>query len=120
MTTRRLPCSQRGRALPRRSGTDTVDWPPPLRGCSTLLCVALLGWLGGGLVATVVATVTSSPNDLTYGLTNMAAALVGLLVLALLRPRASRPATAAVADVPVPVPVQTEPQHEGRREPALH
>lgn len=128
MTTRRLPRSARGRALPRARGTDTVAWPPGLRGRSTLLTVLLLGWLGGGLTATAVATVTDSPNDLAYGLTNVTAALVGLLLLVLVRPRGShrRAAVGAVADepvpvpVPVPVPAQTEPQHDGRREPAVH
>jgi hypothetical protein len=66
MSTRRLPRSPRGRALPRSSGTDTVSsWPPALRGRSTLLCLLLLGWLGGGLLATAVAVFTDSPNDLT-------------------------------------------------------
>ena len=81
MTGRRLPRSGRGRALPHVSGTDTVSWPPALRGRSTLLCVAVLGWLGGGLLATAVAVVVVSPNDLAYGLTNVVAASVALLLL---------------------------------------
>ena len=122
MTARRLPRSPRGRALPRRSGTDTVAWPPALRGRSSLLCLMVLGWLGGGLLATAIAAVTVSPTDLTYGVTTTAAALVGLLVLAL-APRGSfrrdRRSAPLPLDEPVPVPVQAEPDHDDRRAPAL-
>ena len=123
MTTGRLPRTARGRALPRGSGTDTVTWPPALRGSSTLLCLLLLGWLGGGVLATALAVFTDSPSDLAYGLTNTTAAAVGLLLLmaAGLRRRARpRPATVAVATaVATPVPQQAEPVHDDRREPAL-
>jgi hypothetical protein len=127
MTPRPLPRSWRGRALPR-SGDTTVTWPPALRGRSPLLYVLLLGWLGGGVLATVVAA-TDSPNDLAYGLTNTAAALVGLLLLAVAGVpdavrRCRRTPEAAVDGqlddaLPVPVPAQPEPAHDDRRAPAL-
>ena len=113
MTTRRLPRSARGDALPRASGTDTVSWPPALRGRSTLLCLLLLGWLGGGLAATALAVVTDGPNDLTYGLANTVAAGVGLLVLVAVglgRREAASPAPAE----PVEVPAQATAEHDDR------
>ena len=128
MTGRRLPRSSRGRALPR-SGTDAVTWPPALRGRSPLLCLAVLGWLGGGVLATAVALMTESPNDLTYGLTNVVAAGIALLVLAAagLRGRSRRtspsvplPGEPVAVPVPVPVPAQAAPEHDDRRAPALH
>jgi hypothetical protein len=126
MTTRRLPRSARGRALPRGGGTDTVSWPPALRGRSTLLCLLLLGWLGGGLLATAVATVTPSPGDLAYGLTSTAGALVGLLLLMAAGPRdagrrRSPAGSAVLPDEPLPVrvPAQADHAHDDHREPAL-
>ena len=123
MTTGRLSRTARGRALPRSHDTATVSWPPALRGSSTLLCVLLLGWLGGGLLATAVALVTQGQNDLMYGLTNTAAACVGLLLLVLAGPRDTgrrgrRPAADADGLPPVRVPAQAEAPAE--REPALH
>ena len=131
MTGRRLPRSPRGRGLPRVSGTDAVSWPTALRGRSTLVCLVLLGWLGGGLLATAVAVVTAGPNDLAYGLTNTAAALIGLLLLAVAGPRGvtrrgRRRTTAQAVPVPEPapapvhLPAQTDHHHDDRREPALH
>jgi hypothetical protein len=127
MTTRQLPRTARGLALPR-SDTDTASWPPVLRGRSTLLCMLMAGWLGGGLLATAVALVTTSPNDLMYGLTNTAAALVGLLLLVAVSARDAsrrrrRSGLAAVQPVPVPVtaqvPAQADPVHDDQPEPAL-
>lgn len=122
MTARRLPRSSRGRALPRSSGTDTVTWPRALRGRSTLLCLAVLGWLGGGLLATAVAVATDSRNDLTHGLATTAAALLGLVLLAL-APRGAaqeqRSSTPLAADTPVRVPAQLAPEHDDRRTAAL-
>jgi peptidoglycan/LPS O-acetylase OafA/YrhL len=129
LTTRRLPRSSRGRALPR-GASDEITWPPALRGRPPLLCLALLSWLGGGLLATAIATVTVSPNDLAYGLVNTAAAAAGLLLLMAVRPeRASRrgrrrPQEQSVLlpgePVPVRVPVQADAEHVARREPAVH
>ena len=124
MTGRRLPRPLRGRALPSRAGTDTVSWPPALRGRSTLLCVAVLGWLGGGLSASVVAVVTESPNDLTYGLTNTVAACLGLLLLAIAPRGASTDRRGARAHQPMPldepvpvrVPAQAEHGHDDVRD----
>ena len=123
MTARRLPRRPRGLALPR-SDTDTVTWPTVLHGRSTLLCMLLAGWLGGGLLATAVALVTGSPNDLTYGLTNTVAALFGLLLLVAAGARDAsrrrrRPAVAAAEPVPVPLPAQADPVHDAQPEPAL-
>ena len=123
MTAARLPRTARGCALPRSDDTATVSWPPALRGRSTLLCLLLLGWLGGGLVATAVAVVAGSPDELASGLTNAVAAALGLLLLTaagLRRSARRRPAT-----VPTPEPVTAAfPQqaglaHDDRREPAL-
>ncbi len=124
MSTRRLPRTARGRALPR-AATDTVTWPPALRGRSPLLVVLLLGWLGGGLLATAVALVTGVRADLVYGLTHTASACVFLLLVAAVgqvqrRTRAAaRPVDEPVAVVATaPVPEQpTSP--EARLEPAL-
>jgi hypothetical protein len=83
--------------------------------------VLLLGWLGGELLATAVAVVTDSPNDLSYGLTNTAAACVGLLLLVAAGPREVprgpevQPARAPDAPVPAPVPAQATPDHDDRR-----
>lgn len=125
MTTRRLPRSARGRSLPHASGVDTVSWPPALHGRSTLLTVLLLGWLGGGLLGTAVAVVTGRPNDLSYGLTNVVAACVGLLLLVAAGPRErsrevgraveGRSAPALHGFVPASVPVQATPDHDDRR-----
>jgi len=124
MTVRRLPRTARGRALPR-GDVDAVEWPPVLRGRSMLLCMLLVGWLGGGLLATAVALMTSSPTDVAYGLTNTAAPLLGLLLLAAagardaVRRRRRAPVVADQA-VPVPVPAQADPVHDDQRQPALH
>lgn len=121
MTARRLPRSSRGRALPR-SGTDTVTWPPALRGRSPLLCLAVLGWLGGGLLATAVAVVAESPDDLAYGLTHTAVALLGVVLLAV-APHGNggqrRRSTPLAAYEPVQVPAQLDPDHDDRRTPTL-
>ena len=117
MTTRRLPRSARGRALPP-CPDDRVTWPAVLRGRSTLLCLLLLGWLGGGLLASGVAVVTQGPDDLAYGLTNVVAAATGLLLLMAvgLRDRSRRRhAHATTVPVPVaePVPVTVPEQADG-------
>ena len=120
MTGRRLPCSPRGRALPR--GSTDVTWPPALRGRSPLLCLALFGWLGGGLLATAIALVAVSPDDLAYGLTNLAAACAGLLLLAAAGLRTASRRTSPSEPLPgepLPVPAQAAFDHDDRRAPAL-
>lgn len=127
MTTRRLPRSSRGHALPR-STSDQITWPLALHGRPPLLCLALLGWLGGGLLATAVAAVTVSPTDLAYGLVNTAVAAAGLLLLMAVRPeRAARrqraeeqPVLLPGEPLPVRVPVQADREHVTRPEPAVH
>ena len=123
MTARRLPRTPRGRGFPRGSGTETVSWPPALRGRSTLLCLLLLGLLGGGLLATSLAVVTGSAADLTFGLTSAGAAALGLLLLAAagLRPGTRRGRYEAPRPEPMtaPVPQPVDATHDARREPAL-
>ncbi len=122
MTARRLPRTSRGCALPR-GDADPLTWPPALRGRSPLLSLALLGWLGGGLFATAVALMAGSPTDLTYGLTNLAAACAGLLLLLAasgLRTGSRRSSPAQQPPgAPVPVPAQAAADHDDRRAPAL-
>ena len=117
MTTRRLPRSARGRALPP-CPDDRVTWPTVLHGRSPLLCLLLLGWLGGGLLASAVAAVTQGSNDLAYGLIHVVAAATGLLLLmavGLLDRSRQRRAHAATVPVPVaePVPVRVPEQADG-------
>lgn len=129
MTARRLPRSSRGRALPR-STSDQITWPAVLRGRPPLLCLALLGWLGGGLLATAVAAVTVTPESLASGIVVTTTAAAGLLLLVVVRPeRASRRGRRQaqelsllplVAPPPVRVPAQADPEHVGRHEPAVH
>ena len=125
--TGRSPRSLRGRALPR-SGTDTVSWPPALRGRSPLVVLTLLGWLGGGLLSTAVAFVTDGPDALAHELATTAAACLGLLLLAVVphltggrtRPDAVPQPLLLGEPAPAVVPVQAHPYHDDRREPALH
>jgi len=122
MTAPRLPRTARGRALPRPV-PDELSWPPVVRGHSPLLVVPLLGWLGGGLFAIMVALMTGARADLAYGLTHTAAASVVLLLLVVVGPALSgrrRRAVGPLAEpVPVRVPAQDPPSHDDRHSPAL-
>ena len=123
MTAPRLPRTARGRALPRPV-PDELSWPPVVRGHSPLLVVPLLGWLGGGLFAIMVALMTGARADLAYGLTHTAAASVGLLLLVLVSPwtasgRGGRAASPLSEPAPLRVPAQHQPSHDDRRQDAL-
>jgi len=123
MTAPRLPRTARGRALPRPV-PDELSWPPVVRGHSPLLVVPLLGWLGGGLFAIMVALMTGARADLAYGLTHTAAASVGLLLLVLVSPwtasgRGRRAASPLSEPAPLRVPAQDQPSHDDRRQDAL-